>query len=151
MNLLRVFVAEASRIYETRAGRAIEDALFVDQPYVAWQLLAPEMAHLAQEQLRTINLNVKHRLLSTHMVYQGSLSASPVRVAEVFRPAIIENASGLIVVHNHPSGDPTPSPDDIKVTRQLVDAGRLLDVTVHDHLIIGGSGFVSLRERGLGF
>lgn len=151
LNMMRVFVAEAARVYETRLEAAPDEALFVDGPSVAYQLLRPEMAHLAQEQLRTINLTTKHRMLASHLIYQGTLRSTTVRLAEVFRPAIIERASGLIVVHNHPSGDPSPSQDDIRTTRQLVEAGKLLDIEVLDHVVIAASGYVSLRERGLGF
>jgi DNA repair protein RadC len=74
-----------------------------------------------------------------------------VRVGELFKPAVRSNAAGIIVIHNHPSGDPTPSPDDIALTRAIVQAGKLLDVEVLDHLVIGRGRFVSLKERGLGF
>ncbi len=84
-------------------------------------------------------------------VYVGSLNASYIRVAEVFREAVTRNCAAVIVAHNHPSGDPTPSPEDVAVTRQLVAAGKLLDIEVLDHLVVGMQRFVSLRERGLGF
>lgn len=151
LNMMRIFVAEASRVYDARLPASPEEALFVDGPEVAYRLLGPEMAHLAQEQLRTINLNVKHRMLGTHLIYQGTLRTTTLRLAEIFRPAIIERASGIIVVHNHPSGDPTPSQDDIRTTQHLHDAGKLLDIEVLDHVVVAASGFVSLRERGLGF
>lgn len=79
------------------------------------------------------------------------LNTSLIRVGEVFREAVKVNAAGLIVVHNHPSGDPSPSPEDVAVTRALIEAGKLLDVDVLDHLVIGRHRFVSLKERGLGF
>jgi DNA repair protein RadC len=85
------------------------------------------------------------------MVYRGSLSQSQVRVGELFKSAIRANAAAVIIIHNHPSGDPTPSPDDVAVTRQIIQAGKLLDVDVLDHLVIGRGRFVSLKERGLGF
>lgn len=151
LNMLRVFVAEASRVYDTRLPAEPEEALVVDSPMVAYQLLGPEMANLSQEQLRTINLNTRHRMLGTHLIYQGTLRSTQVRLAEIFRPAIIERASGLIVVHNHPSGDPSPSQDDARTTRQLVEAGKLLDIEVLDHVVVVPSGYVSLRERGIGF
>ncbi len=74
-----------------------------------------------------------------------------IRVGELFREAVKHNAAGIIVAHNHPSGDPSPSPDDVAVTKLMVEAGRLLDIPVHDHLVIGQQRFVSLKERGLGF
>ena len=84
-------------------------------------------------------------------VYQGSVNSSQVRVGEVFQAAISRHASALILIHNHPSGDPTPSPDDVAVTRAIVQAGKLLDIDLLDHLVIGQSKWVSLKERGLGF
>jgi DNA repair protein RadC len=84
-------------------------------------------------------------------LYQGSVSASQVRVGEVFRQAIIEQASAIIIAHNHPSGDPTPSPDDVAVTRAIVQAGKLLDIEVLDHIVVSQDRFISLKERGLGF
>jgi len=84
-------------------------------------------------------------------ICQGSLNTSVIRVAEVFREAVKENCAAIIVVHNHPSGDPTPSPEDVRVTRELVSAGRLLDIDVLDHLVIGHNRYVSLREKKLGF
>ena len=85
------------------------------------------------------------------MVYQGTLNQSPVRAAEVFRPAILDSAYGIIVAHNHPSGDPTPSADDGRTTRALVETGNLLGIVLLDHLVIGHDTFVSMKEKGLGF
>jgi DNA repair protein RadC len=84
-------------------------------------------------------------------VYQGNVSASVVRIGELFRDAVRRNANGLILVHNHPSGDPTPSPDDLHLPAEAVAAGRLPDVAVLDHLIIGHDAYVSLRDRGVAF
>ena len=84
-------------------------------------------------------------------VYIGSLNASLIRVGEIFKEALKRNSAALIVVHNHPSGDPTPSPEDVLVTREIISAGKLLDIDVLDHLVIGQGRFVSMRERGLGF
>ncbi len=107
---------------------------------------------LEQEHLRTILLNTKNHVTKIHTVHIGSLNTALVRVGELFREAIRQNAAALIVAHNHPSGDPTPSSEDVNVTRQIVDAGKLLDIDVLDHLVIGnGSRWVSLKERGLGF
>lgn len=114
-------------------------------------LLAPEMATLEQEHLRIVLLSTRHDVLGVHEVYKGSVRASLVRVAEVFREPVRRNCPAIVVAHNHPSGDPSPSPEDIRVTRQLVDGGRILDIDVLDHVIIGRSRWVSLRERGLGF
>jgi DNA repair protein RadC len=109
------------------------------------------MGHLEQEHFRVLYLDTRNRLMGSNTMYVGSLNASHIRVGEVFREAIKRNCAAIICVHNHPSGDPTPSPEDVEITRQLVDAGDLLDIELLDHLIIGQQRFVSLRERGLGF
>ncbi|MBL7063465.1 MAG: DNA repair protein RadC [Anaerolineae bacterium] len=130
---------------------APEDRFIVRSPTDVAQLLMAEMAHLEQEHFRALYLDTRNRLLGSETVYVGSLNASHIRVSEVFREAVKRNCASLIVAHNHPSGDPTPSPEDVEVTRLLVAAGKLLDIEVLDHLIIGQQRFVSLRERGLGF
>jgi DNA repair protein RadC len=106
---------------------------------------------LDHEELWVINLDTRNRVMSLTTLYKGSVNSSQVRVGEVFRQAIFENAPAVIVAHNHPSGDPTPSPDDVAVTRAIVEAGRLLDINVLDHLIVVRGQYVSLKERGLGF
>jgi len=114
-------------------------------------VLLLEMSHLDQEHLRTVLLDTKNQVQTICTVYIGSLNASLVRVGEVFKEALKRNSAALIVVHNHPSGDPTPSPEDVLITHQIVAAGKLLDVDVLDHLVIGQGRFVGMRERGLGF
>lgn len=123
----------------------------IRSPTDAAQLMLIEMAHLDQEHLRTLCLDTKNRVQKVQTIYVGSLNSSIVRVGEVFKEALRINSAAIIVVHNHPSGDPTPSPEDVLVTRQIVEAGKLLDVEVLDHLVIGHGRFVSMRERGLGF
>ncbi|MFZ0544147.1 MAG: DNA repair protein RadC [Candidatus Promineifilaceae bacterium] len=123
----------------------------VTTPADAANLLMSEMTFLEQEHLRVVLLDTRNRVLSIPTVYIGSLNTSVVRVGELFRPAIRNNAAAVIVAHNHPSGDPAPSPEDINVTRQIVKAGKLLDIDILDHIIIGRQRFVSLKERGLGF
>jgi len=123
----------------------------VRSPADAAQLLMAEMALLEQEHLRLVLLDTKNAVLSIPTVYVGSLNTSMIRIGELFRYALKENCAALIVVHNHPSGDPAPSPEDVVVTRKIVEGGQLLDVEVLDHLIIGHGRFVSLKERGLGF
>lgn len=130
---------------------APEDRFIVRSPADVAQLLMAEMGHLEQEHFRVLYLDTRNRLLGSETVYVGSLNASHIRVGEVFREAVKRNCASIIVAHNHPSGDPTPSPEDVEVTRQLVTAGNLLDIEVLDHLIVGQQRFVSLRERGLGF
>ena len=109
------------------------------------------MSALEQEELRVILLDTRNKVLHIESVYRGSVNTSQVRVGELFKSAVRRNAASLVVVHNHPSGDPTPSPDDVAVTRAIVAAGKLLDIEVLDHLVIGQGQFVSLKERGLGF
>jgi DNA repair protein RadC len=123
----------------------------INSPADAAALVQYEMAALEQEQLRVILLDTRNRVIEITEVYQGSVSSSQVRVGELFKAAIRRNASAILVVHCHPSGDPTPSPDDVAVTRAIVQAGNLLEITCLDHLIIGGNRWVSLKERGLGF
>jgi DNA repair protein RadC len=127
------------------------DRLQVKSPHDIAQLLMADMGHLDQEELRVVLLDTKNRVQTIHTVYRGSLNASMVRVGEIFKEAIRRNSAALIVCHNHPSTDPTPSPEDVLVTRQIVSAGTMLDIEVLDHLIICAGRFVSLRERGLGF
>jgi DNA repair protein RadC len=110
-----------------------------------------QMGRLEREELRVVLLNSKNVVLAIETVYQGNVAASLVRVGELFRDAVRQHAAGLILVHNHPSGDPTPSPDDLHLTAEAVAAGRLLDVSVLDHLVIGLDAWVSLRDRGVTF
>jgi DNA repair protein RadC len=110
-----------------------------------------EMANLEQEELRVLVLNTKNRVLKMVTVYRGNVSAALCRVGELYRDAVRLNASGLILVHCHPSGDPTPSPDDLHLTAEALAAGRLLDVDLLDHLIVARDGWVSLRDRGVSF
>lgn len=125
-----------------------EAGVAISTPRQVFELLSPQMSALAHEQLRVLTLSTRHGLLGNHLVYQGTVRAAPVRPAEVFRPAVVQQAPGLIVAHNHPSGDPTPSPDDHSLTRQLAQAGSMLGVRVVDHIVIGGSSFYSFRESG---
>ncbi|MBI4305965.1 MAG: hypothetical protein HY678_06555, partial [Chloroflexi bacterium] len=103
------------------------------------------------EVLRVLLLSTKNHVVASPVIYRGTVRSSQVRPAEVFRDAVRENVPGIIVVHNHPSGDPTPSPDDVQTTRDLVTAGKHLDIEVLDHIVIGDGKWVSLREQGLGF
>ncbi len=123
----------------------------ISSPADAANLLMPEMSFLEQEHLRVILLDTKNRLLGMATIYVGSAHTAIARVAEVMRAAVSARAVGMIIVHNHPSGDSTPSPEDVALTRQFVEAGELLDIKVLDHLIIGRQRYVSMKERGLGF
>jgi len=125
----------------------------INEPKDAANLVAYEMSALEQEHLRVILIDIRNHVLDIEEVYKGSTSSSQVRVGELFKAAIRCVASDIIVVHNHPGGDPTPSSDDKVVTCAIVQAGKLLDVDVLDHLIIGQGkdNWVSMKERGLGF
>lgn len=120
-------------------------------PADAANVLIPELMLLEQEHMCTLLLDRQSRLIANPTIYIGSLNTAVVRIAEIFKEGVRQNASSLVLSHNHPSGDPTPSPEDVQVTRQIVAAGNLLGIEVLDHVVIGGASFVSLRERGLGF
>jgi len=123
----------------------------VSNPSQAADLVKYAMQALEYEQLQVILLDTRNQVLEIKEVYRGSVNTAQVRAADVFKAAVRKNATALIVVHNHPSGDPTPSPDDVAVTRELVKAGETIDVKVLDHIIIGQGRHVSMKERGLGF
>lgn len=124
----------------------------IRSPADAANLLMPEMSLLEQEHLRVILLDTKNHVVAIPTIYVGSVNTTMIRISELFREAIRRNCPALIIAHNHPSSDPSPSPEDLVVTRQAVEAGKLLNIDVLDHLIIGGANrFVSLKERGLGF
>lgn len=123
----------------------------ITSPADAANLLMLDMGHLEQEHLRLLLLDTKNRVQASPTVYKGNVNTSVIRTSELFREAIRHNSTALVIAHNHPSGDPTPSPEDVRVTRQMVEAGKLLDIEVLDHLIIGRGRYVSLKERGLGF
>jgi DNA repair protein RadC len=134
--------------------------LMADWPVGRWSVRSPsdvadrlvlQMGRLEREELRVILLDAKNNVLRVVTVYVGNASSSLVRIGELFRDAIRLSASGLILAHNHPSGDPTPSPDDLHLTAEAVAAGRLIDVAVLDHLVIGRAAWVSLRDRGVAF
>ena len=122
----------------------------ITTPSDAAQLLMVEMSSLEQEEVRTLLLDTRNRVICAPMLYRGSLSSCGVRIGEMFKAAIRHNAAALIIAHNHPSGDASPSAEDVKLTTNLVKAGKLLDCEVVDHIVIG-KNWVSLKERGLGF
>ena len=121
----------------------------INCPQDVHTLLAPEMGALAQEQLRVLLLNTRNQVMGQRVVYIGNVNSSVVRPAEVLRAAVIESAPSIIIAHNHPSSDPTPSPEDVSITRELVHAGKLLGIDLLDHVVIGGDRWVSLKERKL--
>ena len=125
------------------------DAPALSSPQAVQRLLGPEMGALAQEQVRVLLLNGRNHLVGQRVIYQGNTYSSVVRLAEVLRPAVVAAAPNIIVAHNHPSGDASPSPDDIKVTKDLAKAAELLGIDLLDHVVIGRNEAVSLKDRGL--
>ena len=118
----------------------------IECPEDAAQLMMPQMRHLTQEQTCVLVLDSKNSVMAEEWLYQGTAATTALRAAEVFRPAILRGGSAILVCHNHPSGDTTPSPEDLQVTRQLVQAGALLDIALIDHLIIGNGSYTSIEE-----
>ena len=138
-------------------GRRLRQELPDERPQIrspldVKDLLLLEMAPLEQEHLRVLLLDTRNRVIGRPIeVYRGTLNSSQVRVAEIFREAVRHNCAALIVVHNHPSGDPSPSREDVHVTESIVQAGKLLEIEVLDHVVLAGRTYVSLKERHLGF
>jgi DNA repair protein RadC len=123
----------------------------IQSPEDTAEFLQYEMGVLEQEHLRTLPLDTRNRIMQIVEIYRGRLNSSYIRVGKIFREAVRIGAAAIIVAHNHPSGYPTPSPEDVAVTKVIVEAGFLLDIEVLDHLIIGRNCFLSLKARGLGF
>lgn len=123
------------------------DRPLVSSPSAVYELLGPRLAGREQEHFMTLLLNTKNWLVSEHLVSIGTLSASLVHPREVFKEAIRRTAAGIIAVHNHPSGDTTPSPEDVALTNRLIDVGRLVGIPLLDHVIIGQGRYCSLREE----
>jgi len=128
-----------------------EERSRVTSPRDAAQLVLAEMGALESEQMRVLLLDTKNRLIAAVTLYVGTVNECRVRIGEVFREAVRRNATALILAHNHPSGAVEPSPEDIALTREVVQAGKLLDVEVLDHLVVSAGAYTSLRERGLGW
>jgi DNA repair protein RadC len=145
---LRV-LRELVQRYEVPWLDAAGEQLTVRAPADVAAYLGPEMGQLAQEQLRVVLLDTKNHVLASVLVYQGGINSIAVRPADCFREAVRTGAASVIVVHNHPSGDPTPSAEDVRLTRDVGQVGELLGVEVLDHLVVAGDRHVSLRERGL--
>lgn len=123
----------------------------IRSPGDASAILMPELSHLEREHFVVLILNTRNQMTSKITVYQGSISSTHILAGEVYQEAVRCGASCIIVAHNHPSGDPTPSPEDVAITRQLWEAGELLGIKLLDHMIFGAQRYVSLKERGLGF
>jgi DNA repair protein RadC len=123
----------------------------VQSPRDIGERLVVQMASLAREELHVLLLNSRNRVVGQERLYQGNVAFAQVRIGELFREAVHRHVPRIVLVHNHPSGDPTPSPDDLHMTAEAIAAGRLLDIEVLDHLIVAGDGYVSLRDRGVAF
>jgi DNA repair protein RadC len=121
----------------------------IKNPSEAALLLLPKMENLDQENFVVVLLNTRNRIMSVETVYVGSVDRTNVRIAEVFKDAVKRNATAIIVAHNHPSGDPSPSSEDVRVTEAIVSAGDLLNIDVLDHLVIGRGSWVSMHQRGM--
>ncbi|MGQ9585409.1 MAG: RadC family protein [Anaerolineae bacterium] len=130
---------------------APEERPQVCSPEEVASLVLADMGLLEREEMWVLLLDTRYRLREIVKLYAGSLNASTVRVAELFRDAVRTHSAAIVVTHNHPSGDPTPSPEDVRATQMIVQAGKLLDIEVLDHLVVGQGRYVSLKERGLGF
>ena len=142
---LKIAHAAALRLLESR----IEDQPVLSSWDALTDYLHATMAHRRTEEVRILFLNAKNMLLANEALWQGSVDEASVHVREVIARAISLGATALIIVHNHPSGDPTPSSQDVRLTRDLVEAGRHMKVTVHDHVIVGAKGRTSMRAMGL--
>ncbi len=130
-------------------SRGSDGRIALGSPERVFAHFGPLMEDLQKEVFRVVLLDAQNRFLRDVVVSEGTLSASLVHPREVFKPAILESAASLILLHNHPSGDPTPSKEDLRLTRQLAECARLLDLRIHDHVIVGKGRFVSLAQRGV--
>jgi DNA repair protein RadC len=146
---LKAALALGQRLIEElqeTGGRSV-----ITSPAQIADLLLPEMALLEQECLRVIVLDTRYHVLAVEDVYRGNIGAAVVRPAEVLRLAVRANAPAIAIAHNHPGGDPTPSPEDVQCTRAIYQAGQLLGIDLIDHIVVASAGWISLKTRGLGF
>jgi DNA repair protein RadC len=143
----------AIKFIEASALRLLKHAVINRPVLSSWQALLDychaDMAHGITERFRILYLNNKNILIQDEVVSEGTVNQAPVYVREVMRRALELGATALILVHNHPSGDPTPSRDDIAITKEIIDAGKRLGVSVHDHVVIGRAGHASFKSLGL--
>ncbi len=143
-----VRLAAAFEITRRLRSRNGPGRVVLGSPEQVFARYGPLMEDLQKEVFRVALLDAQNGLLRDVVISEGTLSASLVHPREVFKPAILESAASIILLHNHPSGDPTPSREDLRLTRQLVDCSELLDLRIHDHVIIGRQRFISLAQRG---
>ena len=160
LELGRIPGVGAAKAAQLVGARELGRRLMADWPSGRWSIRGPrdvadrlilQMGRLEREELRVVILDTKNHVLRVATAYQGNVSSSLVRVGELYRDAVRLDAASVILVHNHPSGDPTPSPDDLHLTAEALAAGRLLDIALLDHLVIGHDAYVSLRDRGIVF
>lgn len=144
-------VQAALELGKRLAAAQPEERVSIRSPEDVGNLLQGEMGLLDQEHLRVLLLNTRNQVLGTHEVYRGSVHTAVVRIGELFREALRQNAPCIILVHNHPSGDPAPSSEDIAMTKQAIAAGELLDIDVLDHVIIAHARFASLKSLRVAF
>ncbi len=128
-----------------------ENRLVIRGPEDVQNLLGQSLGYLDHEEVHVIQLNTRNQVLGHRMVYRGSVNAAHMRAAEVFKDAVQTNAPNIVLVHNHPSGDPTPSHEDMQGTQQIYDAGKILDIGLLDHVIVTERRFVSMKALGIGF
>jgi DNA repair protein RadC len=142
-------LAAAFEIARRLASTRTEDSAPIRTPEDVAKRYLPELRDLKQEIFMVLCLNSSNKIIQERTVTKGILNSSLTHPREVFREAILENAASVILLHNHPSGNPEPSREDIQITKQLVEAGKIIGIAVHDHIIIAGDGFTSMVERGL--
>jgi DNA repair protein RadC len=142
-------ISAALELGRRMAREGPQERTRIEGPRDVYERCAPALRDLAQEEFHVLLLNTQHAVVRDAPITRGTLDASLIHPREVFRLAIAENAASIILTHNHPSGDPTPSPDDRSVTRQLVEAGAVLGIPVMDHVIIGDGRYLSFVEAGL--
>ncbi|MNW46378.1 hypothetical protein D3C74_236710 [compost metagenome] len=131
--------------------RVMEEApiRYIRKPEDVYEMVAADMSSLDKEHFMIILLNTKNRIISKEIIAVGSLNKAIIHPREVFKSAIIKGAASIVCVHNHPSGDPTPSPEDVGLTKRLINSGEILGIDVLDHVIVGTEGYVSLKEQGM--
>lgn len=142
-------LAAAFEMTRRLRARPLGARVILGAPAAVFAAFRPLMEDLKREVFRVALLDAKNGLLRDCVISEGTASASFVHPREVFKPAIVESAASVILLHNHPSGDPTPSREDVRLTRQLVECARLLDLRLHDHVIVGRGRFVSFAEQGM--
>lgn len=139
--------------FKEKGARYDLDSKIVRSPHDAYRIIETvlDLEHEASEKFGILTLNTKNAIAGVHILSVGTLNAAIVDPREVFKAAILNNAAALVCFHNHPSGDPSPSQDDVNMTRRLVEAGELMGIEVLDHIIIGHGVYTSLKECGIGF